>query len=264
MRADRNEHGVKVALATLRVKVHDHVVVREAHTQRGDPLELATEHLARHPVGGDAIAHHPARLRARIADLDLMAAPRQVVGSRKPTRARADHEHPLAARRRRWIEQPPPLERQVAQVPLDRVDRDSAVEVGTVADALARVVADAPVNSGKRVVGHQRAPRQLVLVRLHVRKPRLDVLPRRATRIAWRQQIDVHRALLADRTRARAPVQQIRQRRDVPSQNAHVDDHAEWQLGRRTGAEDALAITVSRVGSRCLCCKTRTTTDRSP
>ena len=77
---------------------------------------------------------------------------RQVIGSREPARARADHQHPLAAAHRRRIEQPPALERQIAQEPLDRVDRDRAVEVGAVAVALARVVADPPVDRRERIV----------------------------------------------------------------------------------------------------------------
>src|ERR1700674_4860105 len=57
MRADRDEHGVETALAALGVKIHDHVVARETHTQRSDPLELPTKHVAGHPVGRDAVAH---------------------------------------------------------------------------------------------------------------------------------------------------------------------------------------------------------------
>ena len=44
----------------------------------------------------------------------------------------------------------------------------------------------------------------------------LNVLPGRAARVTRRQQVDVERALLADRPGAGPPVQQIRQRRDIP------------------------------------------------
>src|ERR1019366_9822320 len=114
-------------------------IAGEAHAQRRDPLELSAQNVTGHPVGRNAVAHHPAGLRARIADLDLVPEPRQVIGRREPTWARADHEHPLAAVRRRWIKQPSALEREVAQEPLDRVDRDRAVEIGAVTDALAWV-----------------------------------------------------------------------------------------------------------------------------
>ena len=125
-------------------------------------LNLAAEHVARHPVRRDAVAHHPAGLGARVADLDLVAEPGQMVGGRQPARPGADHEHPLAAARGRRVELPALLERQIAEEALDRVDRDGAVELGAVADALARVVADAPVDRGQRIVGDQLAPRLLV------------------------------------------------------------------------------------------------------
>ena len=77
------------------------MVAGHAHAERRDPVELAGEHVARQPVGRDAVAHHPAGLGARVADLDLVAEPRQVVGGRQPARSGADDEHPLAGARRR-------------------------------------------------------------------------------------------------------------------------------------------------------------------
>src|SRR3984957_335963 len=115
MRANRDERGVKAALAAFGVEIGDHVVAGETDTQRSDPLELSAEYVAGHPVGRDAVAHHPARLGTGVANLDLVTESREVVGGRKPTRAGADHEHPLAAGRRRRIEPPPPLERQVTE-----------------------------------------------------------------------------------------------------------------------------------------------------
>ena len=85
-----------------------------------------------------------------------------------------------------------------------------------------------PARGSRRTGCRPRAPPGLlVLVRLHVGKPPLDVLARRAARIARRQQIDVHRALLADRAGARAPVQQIRQRRDIRSERRHLSGPAD-------------------------------------
>jgi hypothetical protein len=48
-------------------------------------------------------------------------------------------------------------------------------------------------------------------------QPRLDILPGGAAGVARRQQVDVEGALLADRTGAGPTMQQIRQRRNVPS-----------------------------------------------
>ena len=75
-----------------------------AHAERRDAADLGVEHVARQAVGGDAVAHHAAGLGAGVADLDLVAEPREVVRGREPARAGADHEHALAAalgRRRR-------------------------------------------------------------------------------------------------------------------------------------------------------------------
>ena len=151
-----------------------------------------------------------------------MAQPAQVVGSRQPARPGTDDKHPLAAGDRRRVEHPPPLQRQVAQEPLDRVDRDGAVEVGTVADALARVVTKPPVNRRERIVGHQLTPRVLVATRLRVRQPGLDVLPGWAAGIARGQEVDVDRAMLPGRSGAGVPVHQIGQRRHILPRAGHT------------------------------------------
>ena len=114
------------------------------------------------------------------------------------------------------------LQREVAQEPLDRVDRDGAVEIGAVADALARVVADPPVDRGQRIVGDELTPRLLVPARLSVREPGLDVLAGRAAGVARRQQVDVDGSALPDRAGVGAPVQQVRQRRDVLHRVVHA------------------------------------------
>ena len=171
----------------------------DLHPQLDDPLDLVVEHVARHPVGRDPVAHHPARLLAGVADLDLVAESRQVIGGGQATRPGPDHQHALAGGGGRRIERPALLPREVTEEPLDRVDRDGAVEIGAVANALARVVTDPPVDRRERVVGDQLAPGQLVVAGLRVRQPRLDVLARGAARVARRQQIDVHRSALADR-----------------------------------------------------------------
>ena len=108
----------------LGVEVLDPVPARDRDAQRRDPVDLAVEDVARQPVGRDAVAHHPARLGPRVADLDLVAEPGQVVGGRQPARPGADDEHPLAGAGRRRVERPAVLEREVAEEPLDRVDRD--------------------------------------------------------------------------------------------------------------------------------------------
>ena len=158
VRADRDEDRVEAALLAARRRgprpgARSVIRTPSAAIRSSSPVE----HVAGQPVGRDAVAHHPAGLVARVADLDLVAEPGQVVGGRQPARPGADHEHPLAAADRRRVERPALLEREVAQEPLDRMDRDGAVEVGAVADALARVVADPPVD--RRAAGCRRPAR---------------------------------------------------------------------------------------------------------
>src|SRR5580765_4722115 len=83
------------------------------------------------------------------------------------------------SRDRGRVERPAPLEREIAEEPLDRVNGDGAVEAGAVADALARVVADPAVDRRHRVVGGQLPPRAFMVTGLGVRQPRLDVFPGR-------------------------------------------------------------------------------------
>ena len=199
-----------------------------------DPLELAVEHVAGQPVRRDAVPHHPARLGARVADLHLVAEPGQVVGGREPARPGADHEHPLAAAHR-WHRRNATLARS-ARSPRKRSTEwiETALSrSGAVADALARVVADPPVDRRQRIVGDELAPRLLVSARLGVRQPRLDVLAGRAAGVARRQQVDVDGAALANRARAGTPVQQVGQRRHVPRWVVHAGRHGRTPMASR-------------------------------
>ena len=215
--AHRDEGRVESALAPFGVQVLHPVAAGDAHAQRSEPVKLAIEDVTGHPVGRDAVTHHPAGPVTGIPYLDLVAEPGQVVGRGKPARAGPDDQYALTAADRRRVERPPPLQREIAEEPLDRVNRDGAVEAGAVADALARVIADPPVDRRHRIVRDQLPPRLLMTADLRVRQPRLDVLPRRAPGIARRQQVYVDRAPLAHRTGPRSAVQQIRQRREVAS-----------------------------------------------
>jgi len=223
--ADGDEDRVERAFLVLGDQVLDLVPADHSHADRRDPVELAGEDVARQPVGRDAVAHHPARLLAGVPDLHLVAEPGEVVGGRQTARPGADHEYALAAADRWRVELPPLLEREVAQESLDRVDGDSAVEVGAVADALTRVVADPPVDRGQWIVRDKLAPSLLVSACPGMREPGLDVLAGRAAGIARRQQVDVNGSALPDRAGERAPVQQVRQRRHVPHRVAHASRH---------------------------------------
>jgi hypothetical protein len=222
MRAHRDEDRVEAALVALGGEIGHAMSARHANAQRRDAIQLSAEDVARQAVGRDAVAHHAAGLRAGVADLDLVAEPGQVVRRRPAARPGADHEHALAGPVPWRIERPPALDREVAEKALDRMDRDRAVELGAIADALARVVADAAVDRRQRVVRDELAPGVLVPAGLHVREPGLDVLARRAAGVARRQQVDVDGPALAHRPRARVPVQQIGERSDVPCGTRHA------------------------------------------
>ena len=172
-----DERRVESALAPFGVQILHPMAAADAHAQRSEPVKLAVQDVTRHPVGRDAVTHHPAGPVTGIPDLDLVAEPGQVIGGGKPARTGADDQYALTAADGRPVEGPPPLQREIAEEPLDRVNRDGAVEAGAVADALARVIADPPVDRRHRIVGNQLPPRLLMTAGLRVRQPRLDVLP---------------------------------------------------------------------------------------
>ena len=158
VRADRDEHRVEAALPPLGLEVG----------RRGDcwssarpaPRSARPPRSARRAACGRrgcrSASSRPAPARHRGSRPRARAAP----GGRRP-RARSARapitSTRLPLRTGGGVEQPSALERQVAEEALDRVDRHGAVEVRAVAVALARVVADAPVDGGERIVRHQRS-----------------------------------------------------------------------------------------------------------
>jgi hypothetical protein len=220
MRAHRHEDGVEAALTALGGEVLNPVSAGDPHTEGLDPLQLGAEHLTGQPVGRNAVAHHPARLVAGVADLDLVAAPGQVVSGRQPARPGTDDQHPLAATGRRRRRRPPPLHSEVAEEALDRVDRDRAVEFGAIAPALAGVITDPTVDRRKRIVGDERTPRLLMVAGLDMSQPGLDVLTGRTGGVARREKVDVDGTATPNGSGPGAPVRQIRQRRDISRDHA--------------------------------------------
>jgi len=215
MGADRDEHGVERSLAPLGLEVLDPVAAHDAHAKAAEALDLRVEHVAWQPVGGDAVAHHPARLRAGVADLDLVPPAGEVVGGGQSARTGTDDEHPPARGRRRPGQRPATLQREVAEEALERVDRHRLVELRPVAGVFAGVVADAPLDRGERVVGHEELPGLLVTARLDRGEPRLDVLAGRARRVAGGQEVDVDGSAGSDWPGPRPTVDEIGQGREV-------------------------------------------------
>jgi hypothetical protein len=61
------------------------------------------------------------------------------------------------------------LQRLVAEEALDRVDADRVVDLGAIAHAFARVVADSSHDRRERVVAGEMAPRRLVVAAFGVK-----------------------------------------------------------------------------------------------
>src|SRR4249920_2691598 len=168
MSSDGDEHRVKPALSALGLEISNGMIGHHSYAQRRDPLDLRRKHIPRHPVRGDAVAHHAARLRTGVANLHIVSEHRQVVRGREPARSTADYKHPLAGARGWWNELPSVLERFITKESLDRMDRNGAVQLGTIARGLARVVADPAVDRGKWVVCDQQPPCLLVVTGVHL------------------------------------------------------------------------------------------------
>ena len=67
----------------------------QPHPERGDPIDLCADHVAWQPVGGNPVAHHPARLGAGVANLDLVSEPAR--DGRRPTDRSAPRRSPARA-----------------------------------------------------------------------------------------------------------------------------------------------------------------------
>jgi len=81
---------------------------------------------------------------------------------------------------------------------------------GTITNVLARVVTDAAVNRGQRVIFNQLTPRALVVSGLGERQPRLNILAGGAGIIAGRQEINIFRPARAQRARTFTVARQVR------------------------------------------------------
>ncbi len=120
-----------------------------------------------------------------------MPKPGQVIGRRESTGAGADNEHSFAGGLRCGLEAPLFLACGVAEKALDRVDGHRCIEICSVADGFAWVIAHPAVDGGERIVSGQLTPGPLVLADAGVGEPGLDVFAGRATGVAGRQQVDV-------------------------------------------------------------------------
>ena len=102
---------------------------------------------------------------------------------------------------------------------LHRVDPDRAVELGPVAGALPRVIADPAVDGRHRVVGGQPPPGPLMLA--STGQPGLDVLPGQAASVTRREQVPVDGPARPHRAGQCSIMERVRQRREITWRMAH-------------------------------------------
>ena len=196
LRAHRDEDGVE-PLGQGRGHVLDPGPELERHPGRDDARDLGVEHVPRQPVGRDAVAHHAAGLRRRVAHDDVVAEASQLVRGGQPGRAGTHHEDATAGRRRRHGQRPALLDGVVAEESFDGVDAHRLVEEAAVAGRLARVVADAAHDGRERVGLHERAPGRLVRAVLRRVEPLLRILHGRARVRTRRGEVHVDRSFEA-------------------------------------------------------------------
>ena len=94
--ADPEEHGIERARGLFGQHVVHAGVAKNLHPHRLDARDFLVEPLTRQAVCRNSVVHHAARLGVRIADLDVVSEPAQLVGARQAGRAGADDEHALA------------------------------------------------------------------------------------------------------------------------------------------------------------------------
>ena len=207
VRADGDEDRVEPARGLFRQHVGHRMLQHDTHPEPLDPGDFGGKGRARQAVGGDAELQHPTGNRTGLVDLHLMAEAGQVVGGGQAGRAGPHHQHTLAGGRGGDGIVPVLRIRFIAQEAFNRVDRHRRIHFAAVAAGLAGVIADPAVRPRQRIVGDQRFPRRAIIARLGQTEPGLDILPRRASVVARRQQVRPHGMAGAERAGAPVPGQ---------------------------------------------------------
>jgi hypothetical protein len=164
--------------------------------------------------------HHPARKRTRFANLDRVTKSREMVGRRQAARPGAYDEHALTGGRRLDRELPALGCRHITEEALDGMDADRAIELLAIAAVFARVVADAAVDGGQRIVFDERKPSLIVAALPRMREPGLNVFTGGTRIVAGREEVDVDRSLRARWTRALC-ASEVDHRRHIGKAGAH-------------------------------------------
>ena len=93
VRPDGGEAGVEAARGQGRGYVVHSRIELERHAHIDDALHLRVHHVAGQTVLGDAEAHHPAGHRPGLADADLVAHQRQMIGGGQTAGTGSDDQH---------------------------------------------------------------------------------------------------------------------------------------------------------------------------
>jgi hypothetical protein len=193
----------------------------ELHAHGLDAGDFACKVYARQPVSRDAEMHHAARQRSRLVDLDRVTETCEMICRRQAAGTGTHDEHAFAGRRGLDLVRPVAFRGEIAQKAFDRMDADRRIQCAAVTRVFAGVVADPAMHGRQGIVAHQRFPSLAILPRLREIEPGLNVLTRRTSRIAGRQQINVNRTPHAHRPRSLVPGQ-IDDRRHVHRFQAHL------------------------------------------
>ena len=145
--ADAEKHRIESAGGLLGEHIVHARVAMDRHAHRLDARDLLHESFARQAVGRNAVMHHAAGLGVGIADLDLVSEAAQLIRARQPRGTSADHEHALAGGRA-GRHGPAVVVGEIAEKPIERMDRDGRIEVLPVAGAFAGVITGAAVRPG--------------------------------------------------------------------------------------------------------------------
>ncbi len=203
--AETDEHRAEFLLKLLHGDVHTnlhapaHLDAQIEHTP-----DLAVQHVARHTIAGNAVAHHAAQFGARLEDGAGVAHTAQLIGAGEAGDAAAHQGDPLARRRAGRMQRQPVFERVVADMMLHRIDADEALDLVAVTAVLAQRRTDAAHDGGKRIgLGDalegvflpRHAHRRLLDAARDV-QPAANILAGRAAPLTGRRPVYIGRALI--------------------------------------------------------------------
>lgn len=168
----------------------------ECDADREQTIDLAIQNRTRQAIWRKRAAQQPSRLRVGLEQRHPQSASHQVIRGREPCGARSDHRDLRRVRRLRLGRIVPTFsDRAIAKKALDAVDRDWLIVRSAIADAFARMMADAASDRGERIRTHQHLPGAAQIPLRNLRQIRLRIFSRRTSGSARRVGMMMLRAL---------------------------------------------------------------------